>query len=134
MHFDNSTVGSHRVTKKIGAKFFIITCFDASRRTQDAGVHLFHRPTPFTHTMAPQLGDDEIDDLIYFARAGEAADLNEALATLAAREGLSPAQILAAAQDDGRSTCLHMATGNGNLGAYLPPILRVVVVSQDPVH
>lgn len=68
--------------------------------------------------MTPQLSEDEIDDLIYFARAGEAADLNETLATLAAREGLSPAQILAAAQDDGRSTCLHMATGNGNLGVY----------------
>lgn len=68
--------------------------------------------------MAPKLSEDEIDDLIYFARAGEVADLNETLATLSSREGVSPAEILSAAKDEGKSTCLHMATGNGNLGTY----------------
>ncbi|PSR87092.1 ankyrin repeat-containing domain protein, partial [Coniella lustricola] len=65
--------------------------------------------------MAPNLSEDEIDDLVYFARAGEAADLNETLTALAAREGVSSAEILASAKDAGKSTCLHMATGNGNL-------------------
>ncbi|KAF3771395.1 ankyrin [Cryphonectria parasitica EP155] len=65
--------------------------------------------------MAPNLSEDEIDDMIYFARAGEASDLNDALTTLSAREGVTPAQILQAAKDEGKSTCLHMATGNGNL-------------------
>lgn len=68
--------------------------------------------------MAPKLSEDEIDDLIYFARAGEVADLNETLATLSSRDAVSPAQILSAAKDEGKSTCLHMATGNGNLGQY----------------
>lgn len=66
--------------------------------------------------MAPKLSEDEIDDLIYFARAGEASDLTETLTALSAREGVSPAEILLAARDSGKSTCLHMATGNGNLG------------------
>ncbi|KAJ4388566.1 ankyrin repeat-containing protein [Gnomoniopsis smithogilvyi] len=65
--------------------------------------------------MAPNLSEDEIDDLIYFARAGETADLTETLTALSAREGVSPAEILLAARDSGKSTCLHMATGNGNL-------------------
>lgn len=66
--------------------------------------------------MAPKLSEDDIDDLIYFARAGEVADLNETLSTLSTREGVSPAEIISAARDEGKSTCLHMATGNGNLG------------------
>lgn len=66
--------------------------------------------------MAPKLSEDDIDDLIYFARAGEVADLNESLATLSSRENVSPAEVIIAARDEGKSTCLHMATGNGNLG------------------
>ncbi|KAK2603176.1 hypothetical protein N8I77_009654 [Diaporthe amygdali] len=65
--------------------------------------------------MAPKLSEDDIDDLIYFARAGEVTDLNETLSTLSTREGVSPAEIISAARDEGKSTCLHMATGNGNL-------------------
>lgn len=67
--------------------------------------------------MAPKLSEDEIDDLIYFARAGENDDLKEAVAGLAEREGVTPAEILIAAKDEGnKSTTLHMATGNGHLG------------------
>lgn len=66
--------------------------------------------------MASKLSEEEIDDLIYFARAGEVADLNESVAALASREAVSPAEILIAAKDESKSTCLHMATGNGNLG------------------
>lgn len=70
--------------------------------------------------MAPKLTEDEIDDLIYFSRAGEQGDLTEAIKTLAERENASPAEIVAAAQDaSNKSTCLHMATGNGHLGTFL---------------
>ncbi|KAF3358840.1 Ankyrin repeat-containing protein P16F5.05c like [Verticillium longisporum] len=65
--------------------------------------------------MAPNLTEDEVDDLIYFARAGEQADLAEALATLSARESVAPGVILTAARDESKATCLHMAAGNGNL-------------------
>ncbi len=69
--------------------------------------------------MAPQLTEDEIDDLIYFSRAGEQHDLEELLTSLVASHGLSAAEILTATKDEGKSTCLHMATGNGHLGMYL---------------
>ncbi|KAL8376484.1 hypothetical protein RB595_007533 [Gaeumannomyces hyphopodioides] len=65
--------------------------------------------------MAPNLSEEEIDDLIYFARAGEGADLTELLSTISAREGVSAGEVLVLAKDEGKSTCLHMATGNGHL-------------------
>lgn len=66
--------------------------------------------------MAPQLTEDEIDDLIYFARAGENEDMKETLISLAEREKVTSAEILVAARDEAKSTTLHMATGNGHLG------------------
>ncbi|CAH0019747.1 unnamed protein product [Clonostachys rhizophaga] len=66
--------------------------------------------------MAPQLSEDEIDDLIYFARTGETQDLFESVASLAEREKATTAEILIAAKDESnKSTTLHMATGNGHL-------------------
>lgn len=82
--------------------------------------------------MAPKLSDDEIDDLIYFTRAGEVADLNETVATLSSRESVSPAEILLAARDEGKSTCLHMATGNGNLGMRPVPVPLAPNVDFSP--
>lgn len=67
-------------------------------------------------TMAPNLTEEEIDDLVYFARVGEDADLTETLTALSEREKASPAEILLAAKDEGKSTALHMAAGNGHLG------------------
>lgn len=69
-----------------------------------------------------KLSEDEIDDLIYFSRADEKNDLVKLLTSLAEREKVSPAEILIAAKDDGKSTCLHMATGNGHLGECNPDL------------
>lgn len=66
--------------------------------------------------MAPTLTEDEIDDLIFFSRAGDDSELQNSLKELAEREKVSEAEIISAAQDEGKSTCLHMATGNGHLG------------------
>ncbi|KAH6611535.1 hypothetical protein Trco_001555 [Trichoderma cornu-damae] len=65
--------------------------------------------------MAPNLTEDEIDDLVYFARVGEDGELSETLTALSEREKVSPAEILLAARDEGKSTPLHMAAGNGHL-------------------
>ncbi|KAH6640995.1 ankyrin-repeat-containing protein [Chaetomium tenue] len=65
--------------------------------------------------MAPQLSEDEIDDLLYAARTGDNDELTTLLSSLAEREKVSPADILTSAKDEGKSTCLHMATGNGHL-------------------
>ena len=70
--------------------------------------------------MTPQLSEDEVDDLLYSARTGEKDDLAALLAQLAEREKVAPAEILSNARDEGRSTCLHMATGNGHLGKHFP--------------
>ena len=67
----------------------------------------------------PQISEDEIDDLLYFARAGETDELTTLLTALSEREKVSPAEILSSAKDEGKSTCLHMATGNGHLGMLL---------------
>lgn len=66
--------------------------------------------------MTPQLSDNEIDDLLYSARTGDNDELTTLLTALAEREKVLPAEILASARDEGKSTCLHMATGNGHLG------------------
>lgn len=66
--------------------------------------------------MAPQLSEEEIDDLIYLGRAGEDEELISTVTALAEREKVASAIILMAAKDEGKSTALHMATGNGHLG------------------
>lgn len=70
--------------------------------------------------MAPNLTEDEIDDLLYLARTGENDELSGDIARLAARESVTPAEILTAAKDESKATCLHMATGNGHLGNLYP--------------
>ena len=72
--------------------------------------------------MAPNLTEDEIDDLLYLARTGENDELSEDITKLAGREGVSAAEILTAAKDESKATCLHMATGNGHLGIHPPSI------------
>ncbi|KAI0396770.1 ankyrin [Xylariaceae sp. FL0594] len=85
--------------------------------------------------MAPNLSEDEIDDLVYLARAGEDADLSEMLQSLSARDAATPSEILVAAREEpGKATCLHMAAANGHaktvtlILSYLPiPTKRSVV-------
>lgn len=70
--------------------------------------------------MAPSLSEEEIDDLIYLARAGEDAELTEMLQELATREAATPADILIAAREDqSKATCLHMAAANGHASKFL---------------
>ncbi|KAI5918867.1 ankyrin repeat-containing domain protein [Camillea tinctor] len=76
--------------------------------------------------MAPNLSEDEIDDLIYLARAGEDVELAEMLRDISGRKDLTPSEVLAAARDDSNATCLHMAAANGHaktvtlILSYLP--------------
>lgn len=64
------------------------------------------------------LTEDEVDDLIYFARANEADDFKTTLADLAKTKTNGDAlAVLAAAVDAGKNTPLHMAAGNGHRGA-----------------
>lgn len=76
----------------------------------------------------PKLSEDEIDDLVYLARAGEDSELADMLAEIVAREGAgaTKADVLEAARDDGGATCLHMAAANGHSSEWVPwfPIPR----------
>lgn len=75
--------------------------------------------------MAPKLSEEDIDDVLYFSRVGENDDLSECLTALAERENVSQAEILLEAKNEGKSTALHMATGNGHLGT-----LRLILFSD----
>jgi hypothetical protein len=89
--------------------------------------------------MAPKLSEDEIDDLLYAARTGDKDELTTLLSSLAEREKLSPAEIITSARDEGKSTCLHMATGNGHAGElfclfHTPPHFINPDISINPLR
>ncbi|KAI1115581.1 ankyrin [Nemania sp. NC0429] len=80
--------------------------------------------------MAPSLSEEEIDDLVYLARAGEDAELTEMLQELATRDAATPADILLAAREDqSKATCLHMAAANGHA---MPAKTKASVTAAPP--
>ncbi|KAI9744273.1 MAG: hypothetical protein M1818_002425 [Claussenomyces sp. TS43310] len=65
--------------------------------------------------MAPTLSGDDIDDLLYLARAGESQDLTATIDELCKRHDASPADVLLAGQDPHSGNGpLHMAAANGH--------------------
>ncbi|KAG9230979.1 ankyrin repeat-containing domain protein [Amylocarpus encephaloides] len=67
--------------------------------------------------MAPKLTEDEIDDLLYFARIGDGAELKAFKEELCQREKASVTDLLASAKDEHSGTgVLHMAAANGYEG------------------
>ncbi|KAI8257342.1 Ankyrin repeat-containing protein [Colletotrichum sp. SAR11_239] len=77
--------------------------------------------------MAPKLSEEEIDDLIYFCRAGELADLQETLKALSEREAASVGEVITAAKDEGKNACLHMAAGNGHID-----VVKALIEAFEP--
>ena len=66
-----------------------------------------------------QLSEDQVDDLLYYARTGSLSDLTELLGYLAKLHNTSPDSIVFAAVDiDNGNTPLHMACANGHIGIY----------------
>ena len=69
----------------------------------------------------PRLSDDEIDDILYFARTGCLSDLTELLSSLTKTHEKSLDRIsLAAIEVDNGNGPLHMACANGHTGTYYP--------------
>ncbi|KAI9763962.1 MAG: hypothetical protein M1840_008996 [Geoglossum simile] len=61
------------------------------------------------------LAEDDIDDLVYFARAGELMDLKEAIDRATKSTNSSPLEVLTSAIDPAnRNGMLHMAAANGH--------------------
>jgi hypothetical protein len=67
--------------------------------------------------MPPQLSEDEIDDLLYFARTGELQDFNGLAHELCERECASLSDLLSAVKDTySGNGPVHMAAANGHTG------------------
>lgn len=67
--------------------------------------------------MAPNLSEDEIDDLLYLARVGAKDDLIALLTDLCTREKCTIAALLETARDEfSGNGALHMAAANGHDG------------------
>ncbi|KAI5780767.1 ankyrin repeat-containing protein YAR1 [Geopyxis carbonaria] len=66
-----------------------------------------------------KIPEDEIDDLLYYARAGETADLLGGIDRIKTRSNQTVADILLAVKDaQSENTVLHMAAANGYLGMF----------------
>lgn len=64
------------------------------------------------------LTEDELDNLLYFARTGSKTDLADTVTALASTYSVSFSQILSNAVDpESGNTCLHYACANGHLGS-----------------
>jgi len=71
-------------------------------------------------TTQAKLSEDEIDDLLYFARAGEKEEFNNLKNELCEREKTKIAGLLEVAKDEySGNGPLHMAAANGHEGKPL---------------
>lgn len=72
----------------------------------------------FEHSIKPS--EDEIDDLLYFARAGETEELANLLSSLAQRLSTKAVGIIESTQDEySHNNLIHMAAGNGHTGTNI---------------
>jgi hypothetical protein len=72
-----------------------------------------------TQPLTISLSEEQIDDLLYFARAGETEDFVQTLSELKAATNASEADILLATRDEfSQNNVLHMTAGNGYLGLF----------------
>lgn len=63
------------------------------------------------------LSEDQVDDLIYFARNGQVDEFQASLITIAELSGSSPLKTIAVAFDpESGNSPLHMASANGHIG------------------
>ncbi|KAF1814072.1 ankyrin [Eremomyces bilateralis CBS 781.70] len=77
--------------------------------------------------MVPSLSEDEIDDILYFSRANETADLEQFLAELAGQKSCTKSELITAAVDEESGNgALHYACANGHID-----IVQAVLASFD---
>jgi hypothetical protein len=103
--------------------YFLLRVFNHS--------HYQHRHTKSEDekrvNMAPKLTEDEIDDLLYFARIGDKAEFSTLEDELCKRESVSEVQLLEAAKDEESGNgILHMAAANGHSGTERVCVLAIM--------
>ncbi len=70
--------------------------------------------------MAPKIAEDEIDDLLYFARTGDKEEFDTLKDELCKREKVSVLELLQTARDEHSGNgILHMAAANGHHGMLI---------------
>jgi hypothetical protein len=66
-----------------------------------------------------KLSEDEVDDLLYFARVGETSDFEEAVQNIRTRENCALEALLETTKDEHSGNgILHMIAANGHAGMY----------------
>lgn len=81
--------------------------------------------------MAPKFSEDEIDDLIYFARVGEKDEFETLREELCKREGCSTTELLENARDsESGNGVLHMSAANGHHGNSIPRPAAIYLFSN----
>jgi hypothetical protein len=72
---------------------------------------------PKSFIMVPGLSEDEIDDLLFFARTGDKEEFNTLKDELCERQKIGTAGLLELARDEmSGNGALHMAAANGHNG------------------
>lgn len=70
--------------------------------------------------MAPKLTEDEIDDLLYYARMGDQEEFETLKNELCKRENASVVELLQSARDEQSGNgLLHMAAANGHHSMFV---------------
>lgn len=70
--------------------------------------------------MAPTLSEDEIDDLLYFARVGEKGEFDALKEELCKREKVDVVELVRSARDsESGNGILHMAAANGHHSEWI---------------
>lgn len=73
-------------------------------------------PSPEEGKVVQSLTEDETDDLLFCARAGELEDLKTTASLIAEQKGVQLSDIFASAIDENTgNTCLHYAAANGHI-------------------
>lgn len=84
--------------------------------------------------MAPSVSEDEIDDLLYFARTGDIEEFDGLRKELCEREKISPSDLLQLARDDQSGNGIpHMAAANGHHRSS-PSSFSLPPVADFPAH
>jgi uncharacterized protein len=84
--------------------------------------------------MSPSLSEDEIDDLLYFARTGDKQEFNTLKEEFCEREKINTVELLEVARDEQSGNgVLHMAAANGYDGMRsLHYLFELFIPSLEP--
>ncbi len=100
-----------------------------------AFVHKKTKTPSMPSTTLPKLSEDELDDVLYFSRIGDLAELKVTIETCAKRFNVPLHDIMLAAIEDGSGNGpLHMASANGHNGMLVRHLVRSPPKTNNENH